>query len=256
MRTAAGIFLVALGIGVGAQFQGQLQGQQQQPYTQPFNQPYNQGPPSPPGAPRGAPCGKGLSLCSSDLYCKKVDTGCLDFGGAGGNCIGNCQPRGARGETPYANGAPSVGGPPPPPPPKPSASVPRPVQPVTLPKIGQPSALPKIGQPPAQASGGAGLFGLKGQTIVPITIRLCPSNVRCERRSDVCVPSPRAAEPGKPGWYCVAGDDCGWVGPFNANNKGCPVGSSCLANPKYCDKKDGHCSSAQDGICVSNSLGL
>jgi len=245
MRTDVGFFLVALGLGVEAQFAG---GQQPQPFKQPYNQPnqpYNQAPPPLPGSPRGTPCGKGLAFCASDLYCKKVDTGCLDFGGSGGNCIGNCQPRGPNGATPYANGAPSVHTPPPPPPPPP-----------TPPRPAQQGSPPRPLQPPPQSTAGSGLFGLRGQAVTPITIRLCPSNVRCERRTDVCVPSPKPSG----GWFCVSAapeQECGWVGLLNQNNRGCPVGSSCLANPRLCDRSrgDGICQSSVDGICVANNIG-
>jgi len=249
MKVTTALLLAALGLGVEAQY----------------------------GQPKGAPCGKGLQPCGSDLYCKKLDTTCLDLRNEG-NCIGSCQPKGFGGSTPGSNGIASA--PPPPknyPPPQQGSYPPPPQQGGYPPQQqgGYPQQAPypqgPPPPPPQPTSGGllSGLFGgnrqqpqqqqpprqpaqqqtswlssALGSPLTPITIRMCPNTMRCSG-GDVCVPHPRQQDK----YLCVSAElECGRTLLFL--NKNCPTGQSCLANPKYtCDRTTGLCQ-GNDGICV------
>ncbi|KAF2674616.1 hypothetical protein BT63DRAFT_449605 [Microthyrium microscopicum] len=81
----------------------------------------------------------------------------------------------------------------------------------------------------------------------PLSIRMCPKEVRCTGLSTTCVPHPYRTDR----FMCVKVDDeCGTI-----MNPKCPSGQTCLADPRDTDScKNGWCTSSAatgGGICVT-----
>jgi hypothetical protein len=189
---------------------------------------------------QGYACGKGLAPCPNNMFCRKLDNACIDLKNEG-NCIGTCQPRDITnlGGILGNNGAPA---------PLPQ-NAPRPLV----------QSQPPRGPQQGGASVGSAFGNAVANSVVtPITIKQCPSSVRCNM-NEVCVPHPRTVN----AYVCAnADEECGtW------RNKKCSAGKACLADPRYTwyevqsavwtvDDANVICSqqgtcSGRDGVCVT-----
>jgi len=219
-------------------------------------------------------CGRGLAPCPSTMYCRKLESSCIDLRNEG-NCIGTCQNKDVSnlGGSLGNNGAPTQAAPrpsapslprpapqaprpqaprpaplpqqfsPPPqpygPPPQPYGPPPQPYSPPPQPYNPPPQQLPRPAPSPKSTPKASPLGGTVAK-VQPITIKQCPSNIKCSRK-EVCVPHPRITN----SYLCASNEEeCGtW------RNKKCSAGKACLADPRYtCEK--GTCS-GRDGICVT-----